>query len=80
MEEQGFRERLLERVCERRPTVTIVFVFSGALFVVSLLIFAFADISEASNVIALIDAVISGIVLVGSGSVLHVCNRFQDET
>lgn len=79
MEEQGFRERLLERVCERRPAVTIVFVLSGALFVVSLLIFVFADISEASNVIALIDAVISGVVLVGTGSVLRVCNRFQDE-
>jgi hypothetical protein len=77
MENAPFRQRLLERVCERRGALTIAFVFAGLLFSVSIGIFLFADVSTGSNVIALVDAVLSGIVLVSSGFVLRTCNRFQ---
>ncbi|MFB6229217.1 MAG: hypothetical protein ABEH88_11820 [Halobacteriales archaeon] len=77
MESAPFRQRLLERVCERRAALTIAFVFAGLLFSVSIAIFLFADVSPSSNIIALVDAVLSGIVLVSSGFVLRTCNRFQ---
>lgn len=77
MEEAGFRQRLLERICARRPAVTIAFVLSGLLFVVSAAIVLFADVSRASTVIAMVDAAISGVVLVASALVLRACNRFR---
>lgn len=77
MADAGFRQRLLVRLCERRVAVTIVFVLSGVMFAVAMVLFLAADISRASTVIALVDAVISGLVLAGSAAVLRSCNRFQ---
>lgn len=77
MEEAPFRQRLLERVCARRGALTIAFVLAGLLFFVSMAIFLFADVSTASNVIALADAAISGTVLVAAGLLLRACNRFE---
>lgn len=77
MADAGFRQRLLVRLCERRVAITIAFVLSGVMFAVATVLFLAADLSRASRVIALVDAGISGVVLVGSAAVLRRCNRFQ---
>ena len=77
MEEAPFRQRLLDRVCERRGALVLAFVLAGLIFSVSIAIFLFADVSPGSTSIALVDAVISGIVLLSSGFILHTCNRFE---
>lgn len=76
MEDAPFRERLLARVCERRGALVFAFVLAGLLFFVSLAIFLFADVSTGSTIISLVDAGISGTILLSSGYILHACNRF----
>jgi hypothetical protein len=77
MEEAGFQQRFFERVCRRRGALTIAFVLAGLLFFVSVAIVVLADVSRGSQVIAVVDAAVSGVVLLASGALLRACNRFQ---
>lgn len=77
MEDAGFRQRFLELVCRRRGALTLAFVLSGLLFFVAVAIVALGDVSRASRSIAVVDAGVSGVVLVASAALLRACNRFQ---
>lgn len=72
-----FRLRLLERVCARRASLTVVFVLSGMMLVVSLALLGFADMSRGSTVVAAVDALVSGGTCVASLVVLRRCNRLR---
>lgn len=77
MDEAGFKQRFFERVCRRRGALTLAFVVAGMLFVVAVALLVLVDLSPASAAIAVVDAIMSGIVLVAAGGLLRACNRFQ---
>ena len=72
-----FRLRMLERVCARRASLTVVFILSGMMLVVSLALLGFADMSRGSTVVAAVDALVSGGTCVASLVVLRRCNRLR---
>lgn len=76
-EDVDVRRRALERICARRAAITVVFVLSGMMLVASLYLFFVANISRGSNVIALVDVVITGSICAASFTVLRQCNRLR---
>lgn len=69
--------RALERICARRAAITVVFVLSGMMLLASLLLVFVADLSPASNVIAVVDVVITGTLVVASFGLLRLCARLR---
>jgi len=73
-EPNDLRIRFLERVCARRVVLTVTFALSGMIFVVSVLLVLFADISAESTAIAIVDALLTGFMSVISLVILRECH------
>ncbi|MFB6075209.1 MAG: hypothetical protein ABEJ89_09370 [Haloarculaceae archaeon] len=71
------RRRFLELVCARRAALTVGFVLSGLMFVTAVALVLFADIPRGSSVIAVADAVITGVLVVATFGTLRACNRLR---
>jgi len=75
--DSGARERVLERICARRASITVAFVLSGMMAVVALALVVFVDLPPGSQAIAVADVAIAGSVTLASGLVLRACNRHR---
>jgi hypothetical protein len=57
--------------------LTVGFVLSGMIFVVSVLLVLFADLPRGTTVIAVLDAAITGSLCLATGSVLRLCRQVR---
>ena len=76
-ENDDFRLQFLENACSRRPTITMVFVFSGGMLLASIFLALVVDIPEASTIIAWLTVGITAPLCLASGYVLRQCARLR---
>jgi len=73
----SFRRRTLEHTCAQQQMLLFVFVLSAVVLFISLLLIGFADVSEGSAVIAVVNVLITGPLFAGALAVIWRCRRLE---